>query len=269
MCVARIRLLGLLVAVACAGCALPARFVDVGLERSLFPGLGVLDEGGIDGALAKEVKLAAPISAGIAWLSENTEGDGRDEDRHQFSSFERTGVTQSALGALRQAPFGNVGALPTVSAWTLDEAKARKDPIDAVRRACAQFQYDVAMILQTGVAEERGYNVLALGYLPVITAPLFPGSDRTVASSAELIAIDVRTGVPLACGRGRDADSSRFMFPWHADEKGRELVEESVGRAVAAAAEDLRAQIEMRFAQVSTPTAATDASSASSTSGGQ
>ena len=42
----------------------------LGLQRSLYPGLGDLDQGGIDAALSQKVELAPPISAGLVWLSE-------------------------------------------------------------------------------------------------------------------------------------------------------------------------------------------------------
>jgi hypothetical protein len=235
-------------AAAASACATPPRFAEYPLERSLFPGLSELGTQTVEQALDRRIELHAPLSAGVIWLTEDTDETTRTDEERAFSDYERTGVLEQALATLRRPPFGAVGALPTVpTTLRSGDAKQQSDAIAVVRAACANFQYEVALVLQTGVAVDDGFNPFAIGYLPVITAPLFPGSDRAVASTAELIAIDVRSGVPLGCGRGRDAVVRHLLFPWQTGEKTRELMEESLGRSLAAAVVELVPQLEARL----------------------
>ena len=241
--------LAVLVAVLTSACATPPRYGEYVLERSLFPGLGEPGTGTIEEALDRRVALREPFSAGIVWITEDSNTSTNSDAERDFSDYERTGVLEKALASLRHAPYGAVGALPTVPASLRSGEDAKQAAIlQSIRVACANFQYEVALVLQTGVAVDEGFNPFAIGYLPVITAPLFPGSDRAVSTTAEVIAVDVRSGVPLGCGRGRDADTRRLLFPWQSEEKARELIEESLARSIAAAVADLSPQLSARIA---------------------
>jgi len=126
------------------------------------------------------------------------------------SSRWRTGSLNAAIAELRQPPFSSVSALPVVAS----EFGSRQptDVVRQVRSAATRFREDVAILMQTGVAEGRGFNVFALGFIGLVTAPLFPGIDLATGASAELCAVDVRSGVMIACARGRGEASRRFLF---------------------------------------------------------
>lgn len=229
-----------------AGCATFPPAPSLGLQRSLFPGLDSLEESEIESALDLEVVLDAPISAGIVWLSEGHRGSAESR-REPLTEYSRTGVLQEALSSLRSAPFGVVAALPTIP--ELSNSGPSDRTLEMLRSASAKFQYDVALLLQTGTAEERGFNPFALGYLGLVTSPLFPGNDFAAASSVELCAVDVRTGVMLGCARGRAQEMDRVNFIWQQDQVRQELAEQTLRAALTAAVEDLRGQLSVRLTE--------------------
>lgn len=232
------------------GCASYPGAPSLGLQRSLYPGLGDLDQSGIESALSRKVELTPPISAGLVWLSEAVPGSPEAVAHSPITEYGRTGVLEEAVAALRQEPFGTVAALPTIP--KVSDAPPSNHTLDALRSASARFQYEVALLLQTGTAEDRGFNLLALGYLGLVTAPLFPGTDIAASSSAELCAIDVRTGVMLGCARGRAEEMDRLLFLWQEERARERLVERTLRSSVAAAAKDLLSQVSGRLVPAST-----------------
>lgn len=210
--------------------------------------------------MAVEVELVPPISGGIVWVNEALNESNDDGRRDAITEYSRTGVLDEALGALREEPFDAVAVLPTlpavaaapsgygINASSDSTSVAGPETIDRLRSASAKFQYDVAILLQTGTAEDRGLNVAALGFLGLVTLPLFPGFDLAASSSAEMCAIDVRTGVMLGCARGRSQEMDRFLFTWQRANHRERLVERTLRRAVESAAADLRLQLAMRMA---------------------
>lgn len=223
-----------------AGCMSQASYPKIGLQRALYPGLGGLDAKGIEAALGKQLVLHPPLSAGIVWLDDRGSfaGDG-------LSDYARTGILQRAVEALQQPPFARVAPLPTT--MELEVARGDAPSLDAVRSAAATFQYDVAFILQSGSERSSGVNAFAIGYVPLVTAPLFPGTDVSVAAGAELCAVDVRSGIMLGCGVGRARGEDRYLFPFSVDESEAALREEIVAQAVGIAATDVVAQVGQRL----------------------
>jgi len=187
----------LLVAGFAAGCMSAAASPKLGLQRSLYPGLGDLDSSEIPAAFRTQVDLHPPLSGGILWLDDG----GLRMYGPSLSEYVRAGILKRAVETLEQSPFEQVASLPTTTDFQRQRDGAPS--IDAIRGAAAKFQYDVAFILQTGLAQESGINPFAVGYVGLITAPLFPGTDISVAAAAELCAVDVRSGVMLGCGIGR------------------------------------------------------------------
>ena len=124
---------------------------SITLQRSLYPGLGNLKPDQIPGAFDTPVQLEIPFSAGLAWLSEAPAVD--QGLPVTMSEYHRTGVLDGALSELRRAPFSSVAILPTVVEVT--GAGPRDSQLDLLRSAAARFQYDVALLLQTGVAADR------------------------------------------------------------------------------------------------------------------
>ena len=228
------------------GCASYPGAPSLGLQRSLYPGLGDLDQQGIEAALTQELELEPPVSAGLVWLSEAAAGSPESRMTSPVTEYARTGVLEEAVTALRQAPFGTVAALPTIP--NVSDSAPSSRTLDALRSASARFQYEVALLLQTGTAQDEGVNPFALGYVGLVTAPLFPGQDIAASSSAELCAIDVRTGIMLGCSRGRAEEMDHLLFLWQVDKARERLVESTLRASVAAAAKDLLAQVSGRFA---------------------
>ena len=242
---ARVFLSVLLLAALAIGCMSRAVPPALTLQRDLLPGLASLPPEKIAAAYETRVELAPPLSAGIAWLEESSDG----ANFARLTEYQRTGVLDMALAELRQPPFAAVASFPT----SLDEKRwggPAGNSLDGLRSAAARFQYDLALLMQTGLADGSGWNLLAAGYLPLVTIPLFPGDDLSLAASAELCALDARSGVMLACARGRGVREQRFVFPLSVASRKGELAEACMREAVVAAARDLRSQLEARVLPV-------------------
>lgn len=233
---------------AIAGCARHPAPPGLTLERMLFPDLVALNDDGITDAMHTPLHLQPPLSGGLLWLNERFGRAAADDDDRRLVDYYRAGVVEGALGALRRAPFESVASLPLPPEPAARSARA--ELLARVRSAAARFQYDVAFLLETATAEERGANPFALGYLGIVTAPLFPGTDLAASANAELCAVDVRTGIMLGCARGRAEASSRTLFIWQVDRARRRLVERTLRESVVAAAEDLLIQISARIASL-------------------
>ncbi len=232
---------------ASGGCTARVYYPETGLQRMVLPGLGELKDEEIRAQFEKTVAVKPPLSAGIAWLSEAPAGLRSTWTETPVSEYRRTGVLNAALDALRQEPFASVSMLPTVSA---DFGQGQpSDMVRALRSAAARFQEDVAILMQTGVSESRGLNFFALGFIPLVTAPLFPGVDLATGASAELCAVDVRTGVMIACARGRGQVERGFLFLTQESHAREEMKERTLTEAAVAAAQNLRAAIAARLAE--------------------
>jgi hypothetical protein len=219
------------------GCAAKARYPELGLQRALLPGLDNLKEDEIRAALERPIEVAPPATAGIAWLNEAPGSWHGEWNDTPLTEYQRTGVINATLEVLRHAPFSEVTSLPTVAAGSIGGGEGNM-PL-AVRSAAARFQDEIAILMQTGTAESRGLNVFALGFVGLVTAPLFPGVDLAVASSAELCAIDVRSGVMIACTRGRADERRDYLFLFQERRVREQLREGTVRAAAVAAAQDL------------------------------
>jgi len=76
---------------------------------------------------------------------------------------------------------------------------------------------------------------------------LFPGTDVSAASGAEICAVDVRSGVMLGCGVGRGYDEARFLFLWGLSGRKADLDERVVGQATTDATQQILTQISGRL----------------------
>jgi hypothetical protein len=205
-----------------------------------------LDATGIAAAFAERIALTPPLSAGLVWLDEGGPGLA-------LSDYARTGIVEHAMAMLQQSPFTRVAVLPTTAAANSDGGAPS---LDAVRSAAAKFQYDVAFVLQTGTDLATGWNAFSVGYLGLVTAPLFPGTDLSVAAGAELCAVDVRSGIMLGCGVGRARAQDRFVFPFSVEGHAQTLRESVVSTAIGLAATDVLGQIAQRVAGALPPAVA-------------
>lgn len=236
------RLLALLAIMALMGCASIPVSPHLGLQRTLFPGLAGLTEQDIEETLEKRVQLEPPLSASIVWLTERT--SARIGWGKPLTDYQRTGILEAALDALRRAPIYTITTLPTVSTPTDADDAGRT--LDGLRSAAARFQSDVTIMLETATAEDQGVNPFAIGYAGIITAPLFPGTDFAVAVTAEMCAMDVRTGVMLACTLGRANLKEKYLYLWGLEERKDTIREKMVEEAVLDAAKKLVSEIALR-----------------------
>jgi hypothetical protein len=227
------------------GCAARAPYPDLGLQRALLPGLDNLKEDEIRAALERPIEVAPPATAGIAWLNEAPGGWRDGPYDTPLTEYQRTGVINATLESLRRAPFSQVTSVPTVAAGLT--ASGEGNLLLAVRSAAARFQDEIAILMQTGTTEGRGFNVFALGFVGLVTAPLFPGVDLAVSSSAELCAIDVRSGVMIACTRGRAEERRTFLFLFQESRAREQMRENTVRAAAVAAAQDLVTAVARRL----------------------
>jgi hypothetical protein len=235
-------------ALAATGCASDPTPPALDLEHALYPDLAELSEDGIAATFRTDLRLRPPISGGLVWLNERADASDPTVDDAHLAAYYRAGVLDEALAALRRAPFEAVASLPPPP--ELEQAESSPETLERLRSASAHFQYDVAFLLETGTAEERGVNAFALGYLGLVTAPLFPGTDLAASASAELCAVDVRTGIMLGCAHGRAEESSRSLFIWQVDRARKRLLERTLRESVAEAATDLLIQISARVASL-------------------
>lgn len=239
--------LSILLAALLCGCAATVRYPELGLQRTLLPGLGNLEEDEIRSAFKRKIEVVPPASAGLAWLTESAGQADADARGVSLSEFQRTGVINATLEMLRHEPFSNVTSLPTVDATA--GGGAAENPVLALRSAAAHFQVEIAILMQTGSTADRGFNAFALGFIGLITAPLFPGVEVAVASSAELCAVDVRSGIMIACARGRSEGRRNYVFLTREARVRNELAESTVRDATVAAAHDLLSAVANRLAQ--------------------
>jgi hypothetical protein len=223
----------LLVLSASTGCMTRVSPPYLTLERTLLPVLGVPPDK-IAETYATEVRIRPPVSAGLAWMEA-----GLDE-------YHRTGVLETALAELRHPPFSEVTSMPTS---TVRRDRDRVDTVDALRGAAARFQRDVALLLQTGVADGSGVNLLSLAYLALVPIAFVPGNGISLGASAEICALDARSGIMLGCARGRSQRERRYVLSASVERERRELEEQALREAVAAAARDLRREVAARLAR--------------------
>lgn len=225
------------ISVLVCGCAARAPYPELGLQRALLPGLDNLKDNEIRAALEQQLEVAPPATAGVAWLNEAPGGWRGEWYQTPLNEYQRTGVINATLDTLRHPPFSEVTSLPTVAASSAGRGDG--NVLLSLRSAAAHFQDEIAILMQTGTAESRGLNVFAVGFIGLVTAPLFPAVDLAVASSAELCAVDVRSGVMIACTRGRAEGRRNYLF-LSQEARAREQLRESTVRAAAvAAAQDL------------------------------
>lgn len=238
--------LSVLLALGPLGCASKRRPFSVRFAQPLHPGLSDMRPELIPATLDYPWRLTPPISAGLAWFREAPVDSSGDWDHVPVPGYLRTGVLDAALEALRDEPFMIVEPLPVVPLE--EKTPVRWHTVDAVRALSARFQHDVALLLETGVVEEKRLNPFAIGYLGLITIPLFPGTDLGIRTSAEICAVEVRSGVMLACARGRGLAADRFLFPTQVGRRHAELTEEALRDSVQGAAWGLLPRLSLRLA---------------------
>ena len=209
----------------------PAAPPRIGMARSLDPEMDLV---GFVSLLDPELGIAPPLRAGLVWAEEG----GVSEDWEQIQDR----IMALALRRLRVRLFDEVRKL--------DNTGLGNPPsISAVRSVAARSELDTALLLSTAGYSRSGLNLLALGYLGIVTAPVFPGSDVSAGATAEMCAVDVHSGSVLGCGIGTAYTEARYVFPLSLGDRRTELSETSMGRAVEGAAARLIERIERRLGE--------------------
>jgi hypothetical protein len=222
-----------------------------GFGPSLLADSGEAEPDPIAQQLDAPLRLRAPVSAGIAWLAgvaASSHGYGYVHPLPlPLSAYQRTGILEATRDALAGAPFRGVFLLPELDlAWEHDPEIG---PLDELRAVAARSQVEVAVLLRTSLGEASGLNPWALGWIGIVTVPLFPGNDLGAAAAAELCALDVRSGLVLACDRGRASAERRRVFAFERGEVRAELAEETLRAAAADGAVRLRVALADRLAR--------------------
>ncbi len=213
-----------------AGCMIPAAPPQIGVARSLDPEMDLV---GFASPYAPELGIEPPLRAGLVWAEEG--GGGGDAARKAQDR-----ILAVALRRLRGSLFEEVAKL--------DNAGLGEPPsISSIRSVAARSGLDTALLLSTSGLTRSGWNLLALGYVGVVTAPLFPGSDVSAGATAELCAVDVRSGTVLGCGIGTAYTEDRYVFPLSVSDRRGELAESGVTRAVEGAVARMIDRIERRL----------------------
>jgi len=232
-----------LIPVFASACSSTPYYPAVGVQQTLYPGLGDLSEADIARALDEELALDPPFAAGLAWLSEGYAGDvGTGQG---LSEFGRTGVLEAVISELSNAPFASVASLPTIPKTS--GGGPSSETLRSLRSAAANFKHEVALLLQTATHDDQYFNPLAVTYVALVTAWIVPGTNIVNYASAELCAIDVRTGAMLGCARGRAAVEDGYVRPTRIANARADLREEAAREASVEAAKSLLGQLSARF----------------------
>jgi hypothetical protein len=197
--------------------------------RSVYPGMTNLDERGIATLVRQRVRLPERPSAAMIWTEE-----GPARSRH-----ERDTLTPELTAGLEGAPLAWVQAVPSALVPASGESAALD--LRSLRSAGAHFQSDLVLLVQTEVSEEpvMGENLIE-GVLYLVEFGLSPVRRVVATASAEVCAVDVRTGVMVACGQGSGPNSGHLTFVLTQASAQQQLTREALLGAVRSAGEQLR-----------------------------
>jgi rhombotail lipoprotein len=151
--------------------------------------------------------------------------------------------------ALERSPFATVSIVPTTPAV----GGSGDGDLPALRAAAARFQDDVLVLLSVQRNEYVDWNPLAVSYLALVPMYFVPGYDAAVYTSAEACALDVRTGLFLACAQGEGRARRRLVTRIGRERRLRQLASEALERALADVPADLRAGVRARLAASARP----------------
>jgi len=202
-------------------------------QRSVYPGLADLDERGIARMVNQRVRLPEHPSAAMIWLEE---GPVR-------SRYERDALLPSLTASLEGAPLAWVQAVPSALVPATGDAGVLD--LRSVRSAAAHFQSDVVLLVQTAVSEQlvMGRNPIE-GLLYLLEFGFSPFRRVVATASAEVCALDVRSGVIVACGQGAGPNGGHIAFVLSQADAQQELTREALRGAVSTAGAQLRTHLE-------------------------
>jgi len=206
------------------------------LRNRTYPTLVPLDsvhESDIAEIIDEPLTLREPLSAALIHL-----------DVAGPSGIENGGESVDTLArSLMGSPFADV----TVLSPLLTRSVGASDDLGAFRTEAARFQKDVLILLVTANREYTDYNILAPTYAALIPMFFVPALDLSVLATAEACAMDVRTGIFLACARGHEESQVRFVIASRAGKARRELERRTFAASLTSLAGDLRQGVRQRL----------------------
>jgi len=208
-------------------------------HHAVFPGLERYDEQHMRGAFETPLVLPPTLRAAVLWVDQTADGS-----EPALPESARTRVLDRFQHALLAPPLVGISPLPTMLAAN---GTASID-LDAVRSAAAHMQSDVAILVLTTSEHTVDWNALALTYSALVTTMFVPGDDLHVDLSAQACAIDVRTGLFIACAASSAGARDRFVIPAWRRTAFRSLAVQATEDAFADLPERLHAAIGARLA---------------------
>jgi rhombotail lipoprotein len=224
-----------------AGCMSAKRYhaFDSG-HRELVPDMTALSDAEITKLRATPVAAREPAAAGIAWIVDaGGDGDGA------LPESERLALVRKLADALERTPFSTVDVLPTTSAN--GESREDSGELPALLSAATRFRHDVLIVVSTHRNQYDDWNPLAATYLVLLPRWFVPGDSLAVYASAEACAVDVVSGLFLACAQGQGKAERALVTAIGRERRMRELSATALGAALDALPDALRRGVRARL----------------------
>ena len=216
-----------------AGCMARGGYPPI--QRTLVGATAALDEAQIGDLLAAAPRL--PVAPRAALLvTDAYSGPGR------LAESDRAALIELLRTRLDRPPFASVRLVPTAVAPSYSGGDDLS--LATLRSAAARMQGDVLVVVTTAVDTDTGTNPLSVTYLALLPALFVPGSDVGAWASAEACAIDVRSGVFLACASGHGTATDGYVIPTRIAPALRTAVRDAVDDALAGLAAQVTGQVE-------------------------
>jgi rhombotail lipoprotein len=212
-----------------------------GRYRQLVPEIDALSDADMAKLRATPVAAREPATAGVVWIVDAGGGD------LTLPESERLGLIARLADSLERAPFSTVDVLPTTSARLTSNRDDAELPI--LRSAAARFRHDVLIVVSTHQNRYDDWNPLAATYLAIVPRWFVPGNSLAVYASAEACALDVTSGLFLACAHGEAKAERALVTAIGRDRRMRELSTAALGAALDAIPEALRRGVHARLAR--------------------
>ena len=236
-------LIGVAAVVLLGGCMSPRYYPPASGERVLVPDMGTLSETEMENLRKMPVAAREPAAAGIAWIVDVSAGGAAGD----LPESERVALVASLATALGRAPFSSVEVLPTTAAGSGSPGDGRD--LRALRSAAARFQRDVLVVVSTHRNQYDDWNPLAVTYLALLPRWFVPGNSLAVYASAEVCAVDVGSGLFLACAQGQGKAERALVTAIGREQRLRELSAAALRDAFGAVPDVLLQGVQARLAR--------------------
>jgi hypothetical protein len=239
------------IGLAVLGCTTTAVYPQLTLSSHLeshapYPGLETLDERGIKRLLRTRVRLPPRPSAALVWFEERTPALGRVGSTPAFRSrLERDPLLADLTRAIEGEPLAWIEPVPSALGSESEIRGGRE--LRALRSAAAHLQGDLVLLVQSQVNEKITSGSWIEALLTALEQTLSPVRRSVAYASSEVCAVDVRTGIVMACGRGNASRIRRFSFVLGLGRLRPKLARESLIDATEQAGQGLRLRLAARL----------------------